>query len=182
MKFKVYDDFISSTYQYVIKEFIESPETHWHYQPYMDDNNAGYSQFVHAVFDKEENINDHLLHNLICGLLSKIKDELCPQAFHIRTRAILQTPIPNPPKHYNPHIDTSNNLGISFIYYTHDADGYTYLIDKNNNVLDSVTPKQGRLIMFPSNQLHAGSPPKEGRRMLLNTNFLNSPNINYNNG
>ena len=179
LKFRVFDDFITPTYQCVIRDFIMSPETHWCYQPYMDENNKGYSQFVHAVYDKEQNINDHLLHNLICGLLSKIKDELCPQAYHYRTRAILQTPVPDKPEHYIPHIDNSNNNAYSFIYYPRDATGNTFMFDDNHNILDSVTPKQGRLIMFPSNVLHAGSPPTIDRRLLLNINYLNTPSINY---
>ena len=53
------------------------------------------------------------------------------------------------------------------------------MFDHNHNILDSVTPKQGRLIMFPSNVLHAGSPPTTDRRLLLNINYLNTPSINY---
>ena len=37
--------------------------------------------------------------------------------------------------------------------------------------IDQVSPKQGRLIMFPARQYHAGSPPKKDRRMLINFNF-----------
>ena len=178
MKFEVFDDYRTPTYQEIIRDFICSPETHWCYQPHMDESNKGYSQFIHAIYDKSENVNDHLLHNLICGLLSKIKDDFCPKGYHYRTRAVLQTPVPNRPHHYTPHIDNSSKNAVSFIYYPHDVDGDTYLIDMKNNILDSVSPKQGRLIKFPSYQLHAGQPPTIGRRMLLNINYLNTPEMN----
>jgi len=44
--------------------------------------------------------------------------------------------------------------------------------------IDSVTPKQGRLIMFPANQYHAGSSPTKNKRMLVNFNF-NPSDWNY---
>tara|TARA_B100000965_G_scaffold186621_1_gene155695 strand:- start:6116 stop:6676 length:561 start_codon:yes stop_codon:yes gene_type:complete len=176
---KVYDDFISPSYQHVIKDFISSPDTHWIYQDNMDQSDRGYSQFVHGIFDDQDNVNDHLLHNLLCGLLSKIKDEICPTAYHYRSRAILQVPIPNAPKHYAPHIDNSNPNAISFIYYPHQSSGDTYLFNHMDGILDVTTPKQGRLIQFPSNCRHAGSPPVDGRRMLININFLNTPTVKY---
>ena len=44
--------------------------------------------------------------------------------------------------------------------------------------IDSVTPKQGRLIMFPAHQYHAGSSPTKTKRMLINFNF-NPTDWNY---
>jgi len=99
-----------------------------------------------------------------------------------RIRAILQTPLANPPKHYIPHTDDIGNEFWSAIYYVNDATGDTYLFDKKMdevdnpidwrwNYSDSVSPKKGRLIIFPSQHFHAGSPPKSDRRMLLNFNF-----------
>ena len=82
--------------------------------------------------------------------------------------------------------DATNTGGVSAIYYPTDATGDTYLfneydindkveIDRFNHTwepVDSVSPKKGRLITFPSNHYHAGSPTTSDRRMLININFF----------
>ena len=75
---------------------------------------------------------------------------------------------------------------MSAIYYPTDSTGDTYLFEEsdiNDNVvidrfkhlwepIDSVTPKKGRVILFPSNNYHAGSPTTSDRRLLININFF----------
>lgn len=200
-KFRVFDDFISSTYQNEIEEGMSSSKTMWLYQDNMDygkddfgDSNViqyeqtvddKYSQFVLEILGMG-NIANGPLHYALIGLTSKIVDEFIPNYKNYRTRGILQTPVPNSPKHYVPHTDcmhTQNDVW-SFIYYPHDATGDTFLFaeqiedvsmgnrrDYEWNYIDSVSPKKGRLIMFPARQYHAGSPPTKGRRMLINFNF-----------
>ena len=38
--------------------------------------------------------------------------------------------------------------------------------------IDRISPKKGRLIVFPSNYYHAGSPTDSQRRVLINFNFM----------
>lgn len=144
-----------------------------------------YSQFVLEILGMGNIQNGPLFYALL-GLTCKITDDLMPGYRGYRTRGILQTPIPNAPLHYVPHTDCqeSKNDVWSVIYYPHDATGDTFLFEEQVDdvdmsqrrlydwkPIDQVSPKQGRLIMFPARQYHAGSPPKKDRRMLINFNF-----------
>ena len=52
MKFDVYDDIISPTYQDVIENLLSSPDVSWSWQDSMDDGGyGGYPQFVFDIFD-----------------------------------------------------------------------------------------------------------------------------------
>lgn len=201
-KFRVFDDFIGPSYQKEIEEGVGGYATTWCYQSNMDyaddgrlpksfiefehNNDQKYSQFVLEILGMDKVVHGPLHYGLL-GLTTKIVDELIPGYKNYRTRGILQTPIPNPPKHYLPHTDcyTSMKDVWSFIYYVNeDATGDTYLFNEQIedinmeqrrthdwNPIDVVSPKKGRLIMFPARQYHAGSPPIRDRRMLINFNF-----------
>tara|TARA_B100000131_G_scaffold187108_1_gene180100 strand:+ start:752 stop:1456 length:705 start_codon:yes stop_codon:yes gene_type:complete len=144
-----------------------------------------YSQFVLEILGMG-NIQNHALFYALLGLTCKITDDLIPSHRGYRIRGIHQTPIPNPPLHYIPHTDCqeSKNDVWSAIYYLNDATGDTFLFEEQIDdvsmsdrrthkwkPVDQVSPKKGRLILFPARQYHAGSPPKRDMRMLINFNF-----------
>jgi len=191
-KFTVIDNFISKNYQEKILDGLGHYSTPWLYQEDMDygfpdgsidteNTYQKYSQFVIKIMGGDTKPGPFFY--ALMGLTSKIIDDLMPGYHEHRTRGILHTPMPNPPLHYVPHVDSEDDLW-SAIYYPHDATGDTFLFEEQFNdvdmaqrrlhdwkPIDQVTPKQGRLIMFPANQYHAGSPPKTDRRMLINFNF-----------
>ena len=144
-----------------------------------------YSQFVLEILDIG-NIQNHALFYALLGLTCKITDYLIPNHREYRIRGIHQTPIPKAPLHYIPHTDCqqSKNDVWSAIYYLNDATGDTFLFEEQIDdvsmsdrrthkwkPIDQVSPKKGRLILFPARQYHAGSPPKRDMRMLINFNF-----------
>ena len=152
------------------------------YEQATDDK---YSQFVLEILGMG-NIQNHALFYALLGLTCKITDDLIPSHRGYRIRGIHQTPIPNPPLHYIPHTDCqeSKNDVWSAIYYLNDATGDTFLFEEQIDdvsmsdrrthkwkPVDQVSPKKGRLILFPARQYHAGSPPKKDMRMLINFNF-----------
>lgn len=152
------------------------------YEQATDDK---YSQFVLEILGMG-NIQNHALFYALLGLTCKITDDLIPSHRGYRIRGIHQTPIPNPPLHYIPHTDCqeSKNDVWSAIYYLNDATGDTFLFEEQIDdvsmsdrrthkwkPVDQVSPKKGRLILFPARQYHAGSPPKRDMRMLINFNF-----------
>ena len=190
-KFKVFDDFVSPTYQDVIEQLLSSPEIPWSWQNSMDykvgdKRGGGYPQFTVNVFEDGKVFDTSLYHTMI-GLMSKVVDDILPDYRPVRIRGILQTPIKDDIVHFPPHTDTTDSGGFSAIYYVTDATGDTYLFqerDINDEIrignrfehqwspIDKVSPKKGRLIVFPSNYYHAGSPTKDERRVLINFNFM----------
>jgi len=69
--------------------------------------------------------------------------------------------------HHVPHFDSSNPDDITVIYYVNNGDGDTVIFNErydNNNYItptinSTVSPQKGRVLIFPSNLLHASSPP-----------------------
>tara|TARA_B100000131_G_C18118755_1_gene612107 strand:- start:2913 stop:3524 length:612 start_codon:yes stop_codon:yes gene_type:complete len=195
-KFEVFDNFISPTYQDLIARMVEDPNQHWFYQPNMDyginDNTSNQNildiehndsiKYPQFVFDATDNTP---LNYALYGLMSKIVDELLPNYRPVRIRVVLQTLISDTPKYYLPHTDGGPEGGMSLIYYPIDCTGDTYLFAETYNSppenmrrqyhwnpIDSVMPRRGRLIMFPSLQYHAGSPQyNSDKRLLINFNF-----------
>ena len=54
-----------------------------------------------------------------------------------------------------------------------DNDGDTYFYDKEHKIIDSVTPKENRAILFDGLILHSSSKPiKFARRIMLNINLV----------
>ena len=51
MKFEVYDDFISPTYQNILESLLSDYNTRWSYQPHMDYGERGAPQFLIGVLD-----------------------------------------------------------------------------------------------------------------------------------
>ena len=58
MKFQVYDDIISPTYQDVLESLISSPDLPWNWQDSMDNlpsssdtKSGGYPQFIRDIFN-----------------------------------------------------------------------------------------------------------------------------------
>ncbi len=197
MKFQVYDDIISPTYQDVLESLISSPDLPWNWQDSMDNlpsssdtKSGGYPQFIRDIFNNGQ-VFDNVLYHATLGLVSTVVDDLIPGYHLVRTRWILQTPRAEDIKHYPPHTDATNTSGVSAIYYPSDSTGDTYLfnecdindkveIDRFNHKwepVDCVSPKKGRLIVFPSNNYHAGSPTTSERRMLININFMTISNL-----
>lgn len=73
-----------------------------------------------------------------------------------------------------PHVDWSFPHNV-MIYYVMDSDGDTAFfdyIDGQLTVVERVTPKKGRAVLFDGGVLHAGRPPSANdRRLVINYNF-----------
>ena len=58
------------------------------------------------------------------------------------------------------------------LFYLTDTDGDTYFYDKNHKIIDSVSPKANRAVLFDGLCLHSSSKPtKSDRRIVLNINL-----------
>ena len=70
---------------------------------------------------------------------------------------------------YNiPHQDVPNAGYTSMIYYVNDSDGDTVFFE-DNTIVNRISPRQGDIVLFPSNLWHASSNPSMNQeRIVLN--------------
>jgi hypothetical protein len=78
---------------------------------------------------------------------------------------------------FSPHVDVPFPHWV-MIYYVNDSDGDTVILDKiypdreNANVLQRVSPKKGRAIMFDGRHYHCGAcPVRHDTRIVFNYDF-----------
>ena len=93
-------------------------------------------------------------------------------------RSFIQFPLNKRKEFDNPHIDVSYEH-LVVLYYVNDSDGDTYIFDKvlgditgELNVIQQVTQKKGRVLMFNGNRYHSSSGPTENVRCIINFNLI----------
>jgi len=90
----------------------------------------------------------------------------------IYARLFLTTPYDTDLQNHDPHVDL-NFPHTSLIYYVNDADGDTVFYDNDyKNIINSVTPKKGRCVIFDGLIPHGAGIPKLGPRCIVNFNLI----------
>ena len=187
MQYEIFDDLLPQSFVDTIEDAFNQPVP-WYYTESASGIGANYdmndknildsSQFVHMIMDDNERQSQ--LYELVQPVFYFIEQRtgLRPRKIE-RIKANLQTPGKSETHNYNPpHIDVAEPSGMTLLYYINDSDGDTKFFNNNieqgyNNmeVIESVTPKRGRSVLFPSNQFHSSSAPQNGRRMVINFIF-----------
>ena len=108
----------------------------------------------------------------------------------LRSRSFLYFPLSEKVRreHDNPHVD-SDVSHLVCLYYVNDSDGDTFIFDKTVNdvhperdsfngvefnVVQRVTPKKGRAVIFDGTTYHASSCPSKDIRCIINFNFTHN--------
>ena len=116
-----------------------------------------FHQFVHTFYEDEKQNSSHW------SYLEKIfkSNKHVPINNFFRVKANLNVQIIGATKdtHGALHQDHPESMFQSILYYVNDADGDTLLFDNKKNVVEKVSPKKGRAIIFDSHTFHAASPP-----------------------
>lgn len=189
MNFKVIDNVISEEYQKYIQNIIF--DTTWGYQKSLSANTpvGEEENFVNVpgfsrVFYNKNGVVDGSLYaasmpmaHICC---SKIN-------FNLETiyygRSFFQVPLQNQCGLSNPHVDITNFDHLVCLYYVFDSDGDTVFFDNksesedrpsfiNYNIIEKVTPKQGRVVLFDGRQYHANYLPTNSKyRSVINMNL-----------
>jgi hypothetical protein len=176
--FNVIDNFISEEFQNELeKNLIGNKHFPYFYcldtvdsyneQLLFDTGNILHQpQFVHTLL-----INNEQKSNAFDPIVSLFDfSQFYTQGYKLsRAKINLLTPPVNATKnhHHVPHFDSSNPDDITVIYYVNNGDGDTVIFNErydNNNYItptinSTVSPQKGRVLIFPSNLLHASSPP-----------------------
>lgn len=121
----------------------------------------------------------------ILHFLSKDFKFSVDELLRIRGRVTFPYPNVNRNTFCGPHVDYSMmNDYYSLIYYVNDSDGDTFLFDQrredssfkpdlsNLKIVDRISPKKGRLLLFNGNILHSGNCPINSNiRCIVNYDF-----------
>jgi hypothetical protein len=195
----VIENFFPKLQQRLIEKASLGPDIAWFYkqQPEFDDPVLAYDfrkndeniihlksgGFRHRIIQNTDIVSpfyEKYLYNLKFLIEKKFKVEV--ESFE-RMHLNLLTPTGIKTKKYGlPHIDMPGPNGKILIYYINDSDGDTVIFDElhdsndeNNSekktIIQRVTPKKSRAIMFDSNRYHSGSWPSENDRRIINLNF-----------
>ena len=179
---KIIDNALNDSLLISIKERIESKSSMpWYF---IEDSAAAPTQFhsnllnysfYHKVLDKgkpNEVFSPPILDmtNSI-GLILKDSFELEKTYNIFRLRWGMTTTL-NKIHSHTPHTDFSFPHKV-ILFYLNDSDGDTYFYDKEHKIIDSVTPKENRAVLFDGSILHSSSKPiKFPRRIVLNINLV----------
>ena len=196
---KIIDNALNDSLLISIKKRIESPESMpWYFignsaaeptqlakyfnyplslkgeKGQLHSNLLNYS-FYHVVLDKEQHNNEILSQNIFdmtntIGLILKDLFELEKTYDIFRLRWGMTTTLNKIHKH-DPHTDILTPHKV-ILFYLNDSDGDTYFYDKEHKIIDSVTPKGNRAVLFDGSILHSSSKPIEfAKRIVLNINL-----------
>ena len=176
---KIIDNVLNDSLLILVKERIESTERMpWFFiensavEPTSTNSKLLNYSFYHAVLYDNEVISPAVFDvtNTI-GLISKDLFELEKTYNIFRLRWGLTTTLNKSHKH-DPHVDGSMPHKV-ILFYLNNSDGDTYFYDKKHNIIDSVTPKENRAVLFDGSILHSSSKPiKFARRIVLNINSM----------
>jgi hypothetical protein len=99
-----------------------------------------------------------------------------------RARTFLHIPVPQEIRtpHDTVHVDFHHPHTVC-LYYVNDSDGDTIIYDKTYNdgdpnqpmnVVERISPKKGRVIIFDGSYYHCATPPTSNPRCIINFNVL----------
>ena len=154
----------------IIKELLETKYFPWFYCDDITNQSNKSSQhrpgFSHYfIKDKKQSSN---YWNIVSLIIAPFTNKPV-----IQCRSFLQLSL-NPKligsKFDSPHIDFPTPHTV-YLYYVINADGDTLLF-KNSKIINRVSPKQGRLLIFDGSIVHTARQPKKGIRCIINFDVL----------
>ena len=195
MKLKIIDNVLSDSLLTSIQEKIEGPEMPWYFVPnddYMSNDieqaPLNYS-FVHTVckpkFTSETSYHIETispLNDMTYSLSLILKDlfEL-KNPYGVFFQGWKMTTTIATRHRHTPHTDlNASDILIPYkviLFYLNESDGDTYFYDKKHKIIDSITHKENRAVLFDGSILHSSSKPiKFARRIVLNIDLMKEQN------
>lgn len=181
MFYRVIDDVISEKYSMFL--FDKLTNTDWKFVPnlsYGNTNNydaSGFSKllFLDKEFDNSEDKKTTIAseYNYVIPMLLEAFDKLnlncdISNIFRSRVRLTLNR---EKSKEEDVHVDY-NFPHLVLLYYINTTDGDTVLYDDNHRVVEKISPKRRRCVLFDGLIKHASSSSTLSPRMIINTNIL----------
>lgn len=188
----IFEDLIDKQTQDLIEKDVLSQDFPWFFCPYtIDLTNAtelektfvyeqglNPHQFVHIII-RDNKVNSQKI-ELIKPILQNLAEKMQKNIYVEKAKFNFLPQAVSNNYHY-PHVDvkSDSNEMMSMIYYVNTCDGDTYFFNDTGpktktvtKVVDKVTPKKGKAVIFESKQFHSGSSPVDSeKRIVLNVVF-----------
>tara|TARA_R110002020_G_scaffold3778_1_gene16792 strand:+ start:3335 stop:3910 length:576 start_codon:yes stop_codon:yes gene_type:complete len=173
--FRIIDNVLNESFLSLVKDTIESWNFPWYFLsnssvPVKKMVNEGLNySFHHTALDADgKNSNFYDMSNMMALVM---KDSFKLDHYKIvRLRWGMTMSIDKVYRN-DPHVDSKNPHKV-ILFYLQNSDGETYFYNDSNEVIDSVTPKENRAVLFDGSLLHSSSKPVNfARRIVLNINL-----------
>lgn len=176
--FLVKDNVIGDKYSQYL--FDQMCRLKWNFVPDISlgqsaENHPGFSStlYLHEDFNNvEKKTIATPEYNLFAPILLEASDQFgkrftLDHVFRSRARLTI-----NEPKIRigNPHVDYQIPHWV-LIYYVNSTDGDTILFDEKGRIVEKVTPRRGRCLLFDGSIRHAASNSTSGPRIIINNNI-----------
>lgn len=194
---RIVDNFFSKSYQEQLYNFLTGKNTIWYFQDNISYPNKIQGKNIVAEDDMVENTSALAFYlkrygSNVVGIQHKeiLDDFMISIEKHykikvsqiIKCRAVYMSPYNKKENTYNqPHIDFYEPHK-TLIYYVNDSDGDTYFFEEissdgeqdfsKKTVYKTMSPKQGRSVLFDGYRYHTGTNPTKNSRILINVNFI----------
>jgi hypothetical protein len=184
-KYKVFDNCVPNQLSNDIEMAMTGDSFPWFYtnkSVYTPDQDDRFDDGIHYkdkcslghafTLGEPPKINS-IFYGMIVELLETVSNSINIKCELLRARANYtypistnQTDIP-----FSPHIDGDYEHKV-LLYYVNDSDGDTLLFDNDINIIDRISPRKGRFIIFNGDLVHAACAPKvHENRIVINYNL-----------
>jgi len=169
---KIIDNAINNSNFELLQKKILSETFPWYFLNVSahgkSENDITYS-FVHSILLNYEILSNHF--DFVNSIALQLKDKFKLKEHNIfRLRLGLTTSYGKEIINKS-HVDVKNRKHKVILFYINDSDGDTYFY-KNNKIIESITPKKNRAVLFDGDIYHSSSKPKKNsRRIVLNINL-----------
>jgi hypothetical protein len=149
-------------------QFCHAPTAHLQ----APDNDRMHWSFFHELVDNGAPISQHYykFDKLVEMTFAKaFSDNLFREGMQYRVhraRIVLDYPQQTNYECGVKHIDAENGIGI--LYYLNDAEGDTVFYDESNKIIEKVSPKSGRVVLFDASIEHSPGLSKKEHRYIVN--------------
>ena len=179
---KIIDNFLTPSYANAIEERLQSMQQPWFFSGSSSGDQFGQHSSLQYGFSfllcskRDYGWIETPLTMLLRPFIFQVQDTVGAKEV-LRCRVDMTVATGTKVLH-PPHVDIEGQKNITTIYYVSDSDGETVVYNerercKEYTVMETVTPKKNRLIIFDGEQYHTGhSPMKHKNRILINSNFI----------
>jgi len=172
-----YENIIDEIDENILLEYMKSKYTEWYFVENISKSNFEFLSFNgwsrHVT--EQEPIEDYIF-----NIIKKIERNALNKSnlkfiknyrYKLNCLEPLNTIATLEQLYSNTHVDDTIQH-IVLMYYANDVDGDTILFDKNNQILKSISPKKGKVVLFDGSISHCPSWPTKENRYVLNYNIV----------